>query len=534
MNRTSRRDARSVSPSIARLDRRIWALAISVVYVVIGMAYEFRWGPIVRHVPSSWIAPGDLLSDYGTAIQFAQGHFSNVYAPGRGFLSYPGLLVALYPLAAINNIFHGLWVNIKVNNVLVPHPEVLIAPHLPSGFWYEGNFGPTTTHGVEQVIQASAYPYLIFLTLAYSCFALFACDALAERLQVDRSRRAVLAIAEAVVLWNVTILFGHPEDAVAVGFAIYALIFAFDERFVGAAWLFGLALAFQPLAIVTLPILLVMAGRSRALGMAVRGAVPAAVVTAAPLIASIHNTFHALIDQPTFPEVSSAHRTPWTFLAPKLGGTGKGTTVGGGLPRTAVLALAAFFGWWARRWREKPEMMAWALAAVLAIRVYFETVMYSYYVWPVLAVALAVAARGSRRRFGIAVTLAVLTTIIGQWHMPWAEWWLIDVAGITGLLVAASRPEPLVASVRPRTQSDRSGRAGRSGRSSGARAYQGGPDRSQQAKPAAKKTAPARGRQPAVAQGRTKSAKAPTRTQGSNAQTKRPADAAKKRGSTGR
>ena len=119
---------RPPSPVIARLDRRIWPLAVSVVYVVLGVVYEFRWGPIVRHVPSAWIAPGDLMSDYGTAIQFAQGHFSNVYAPGRGFLSYPGLLVALFPLAVINNVFHGLWINIKVNNVSGPPSPGLHRP----------------------------------------------------------------------------------------------------------------------------------------------------------------------------------------------------------------------------------------------------------------------------------------------------------------------------------------------------------------------------------------------------------------------
>ena len=324
MARTTRRNVKPVNPAIARIDRRIWPLAISIAYIILGLAYEFRWGPVVRHVPSSWIAPGDLLSDYGTAIQFAQGHFSNVYAPGRGFLSYPGLLVALAPLALLNGSFQGHWINVKVNGVVAAHPQVFVAPNLPSGFWYQGNLGPTTTHGIVQTIQPQAYPFLIFLTLLYSCFALFACDALAERLQVAKSRRAVLAVTEAVVLWNVTIIFGHPEDAVAVAFAIYALIFAMDERFVGAAWLFGLALAFQPLALVTFPILLAIAGRKRALGMAVRGVVPAAVVTAPPLLGSIHNTLHALITQPTFPDVSSAHRTPWTFLAPKLGGLERG------------------------------------------------------------------------------------------------------------------------------------------------------------------------------------------------------------------
>jgi hypothetical protein len=176
-------------------------------------------------------------------------------------------------------------------------------------------------------------------------------------------------------------------------------------------------------------------------------------------------------------------------------------------------------------------MLAWALALAFGLRVYLETVMYSYYVWPVLAIALAVAARGSRRRFGIAVILAVLTTVIGQWHMPWAEWWLIDVAGITGLLVAASRPQPLVPAVpavRAKTRSDRSGG------SAGARRQQAGPDRSQGSKPAAKKTVAARGRPPAAAaQGRTKSAKVTARTPGTNQAKKGAANAAKKRGPTG-
>ena len=42
-------------------------------------------------------------------------------------------------------------------------------------------------------------------------------------------------------------IWGHPEDAVAVGFALYALVFALDGRWTGAGWLFGAALATQPL-----------------------------------------------------------------------------------------------------------------------------------------------------------------------------------------------------------------------------------------------------------------------------------------------
>jgi hypothetical protein len=423
-------------------------------------------------VPSSWIAPGDLLSDYGTAIQFATGHFSAVYQPGRGFLSYPGLLLALAPLGAINNVFHGSWINIKVQGHLVAHPQVFIAPHLPSAFWYQGNLGPNSAHGIEQVIQPSAYPFLIFLALAYSCLALFACDALAERLQVPPSRRAVLAAAEAAVLWNVTIIFGHPEDAIAVAFALYALIFTMDGRFVGAGWLFGIALAFQPLALMILPLLLFIGGKDRALGLVARGVAPAAALTVGPLIANIHGTIHQLVTQPTFPKVSTGHRTPWTFLAPKLGGKGKGEMVGGGPPRIAVIVVATALGAWARRWRDRPEMLAWAVAVALSIRIYLETVMYSYYIWPALAVALVVAARGSNRRFGLAVALAVSLTVVTQWHMSWLQWWLIVVVGITGVLLTASHPQALVAL--PKNQGRPGGRTRTAtavpGRSGGAKA----------------------------------------------------------------
>ena len=442
MNRPSR-VVRRRNPVVERMDRRFWPIAVSVVYVSLALAYTFRWAPIVRHIPSEWLGTGDMLSTYGTAIEFAQGHFTNVYQPGRGFLSYPGFLLALFPLAVFNNAFSGSWIDVKVHGHLVAHPQVFLAPHLPSGFWYQGNLGPNSSHGIEQAIQPQAFPYLIFLALVYSCVALFACDALAERLQVEGPSRAVLAVAEAVTLWNVTIIFGHPEDALAVAFAIYALIFAMDGRFVGAGWLFGAALAFQPLALMMLPLLLVMGGRKRVVGLVARGVVPAAVVTVPVVAASVHNAIHALVKQPTFPDLHTSHQTPWTFLAPKLGGKGKGTMVGGGPPRIATFVAAAAFAGWAQRWRERPEMMAWALAVALSFRIFLETVMYSYYIWPALAVAMAVAARGSLRRFAIAITLAIGATVVGQWHMGWIAWWTIDVACIAGLLIAASRPQPL-------------------------------------------------------------------------------------------
>ena len=53
--------------------------------------------------------------------------------------------------------------------------------------------------------------------IAIASLALFAADAIAEHLGASWPKRAVLAAAGAVALWGVTLRFGHPEDAVAVG-----------------------------------------------------------------------------------------------------------------------------------------------------------------------------------------------------------------------------------------------------------------------------------------------------------------------------
>jgi hypothetical protein len=424
---------------VPRVERRTWPIVVSSVYVVIGLAFCFRWGPVVRHVPSLWIRPVDLGVADNAATSLAHGHFGAIYQSGAGFLAYPALLFVLAPLGAIN--FGGSFIQIAANHHLLTHPVTYIATS-SSNLLIAGS--PVFSGGDEYVLHPNAVVALVPTALVISCVALFACDALAERLQVSRTRRVALVVAEAVILWNVTVLWGHPEDAVAVAFAIYALIFGIDERFTGAGWLFGAALAFQPLVLVMFPLLLFLGGKDRALGLIVRGVVPALVVTVAPLLANFHDTVHVLVTQPTFPYNFENHQTPWTFLAPRQGGSGSGTAIGAGWMRIPALALAVGVGWWARRWRNRPEMIAWAVALTLALRLCFEVTMTDYYAWPALAVALVVAARCSQLRFAAAITIAVVTTVVAQWNFGWLPWWSIQVAGVAGLLAIASRPDPLV------------------------------------------------------------------------------------------
>ncbi len=422
-----------------RVSQRGWPILVSVAYFGLALAYWFRWGSIVRHTPSLWLAPGDLWTTYQASGALAHGHFGSIY--GSGLVTLPGMALVLAPLAA--HAFASTLVEISNHG----HPYVGLQYLVVHGTPVSSNL--VSVGSKVYAVHPQAFIFVGPVTLVLSCLALFALDALAQRLQVSRWRRALLTVVEAVLLWNVTVIYGHPEDAVAVALATYALIFALDGRFTGAGWLFGAALAVQPLVIVVFPLLIVLGGRSRALGLVLRAVIPAAAVTIAPLASDANATVHALVSQPIFPNLASTHQTLWTFLAPKLGGRGINEKVGSGPLRAVSLALAAGVGWWAVRWREKPEMIVWAAALALALRTYTESVMTAYYVWPALAVGVVVAARGSQRRFSIAIACAIGTTIFAQWHLGWSLWWALQVLGVTGLLVAATKPAPTEESPEP-------------------------------------------------------------------------------------
>ena len=112
--------------------------------------------------------------------------------------------------------------------------------------------------------------------IAISCLVLFAVDFLAERQSFSRPRRAMLTVASAVALWSVSVRWGHPEDAVAVGLLLYGIGVLPSPR--RAAWLIGAAVVVQPLVLLSLPVVLARLDELRRLpGFLVRAAVPSAV-----------------------------------------------------------------------------------------------------------------------------------------------------------------------------------------------------------------------------------------------------------------
>jgi hypothetical protein len=65
-------------------------------------------------------------------------------------------------------------------------------------------------------------------------------------LSLSIPRRWALAFAQAAILVNVTVVWGHPEDAISVALVLYAALAVQDEEYRRGAWLLGVAMHSSP------------------------------------------------------------------------------------------------------------------------------------------------------------------------------------------------------------------------------------------------------------------------------------------------
>ncbi|HEX4090140.1 MAG TPA: hypothetical protein VHZ33_15615 [Trebonia sp.] len=407
-----------------RIRRRMFPLIASVGLVLVGMFFS-TWGPTLIG-RSEWALPYDLWGTLIATTRLAHGNIGGLYAPPTGLISLPGAAVILLPCAALITAFH---LSLAIPGTSNLHPAVWLL----------------------------AGPYQIGI----GCLPVFAADALAERLDVPRWSRALLAAAGAGILWSVCARWGHPEDAVAVGLLLYAVLAQGNGRTALAGWLAGAAVCVQPLVLLALPIMLALLPWRRMPAFLARAALPSAVLVGAAAIANWHDTYHSVTSQPDSPVIN--HPTIWTSLAPQLADH----NVAAGPFRLATVVLACLCGLAIRRlwadpigrpgFRWPTALLAgvlWWVALTLALRSFFEPVMVSYYPWPPMAVALIPAATlGWRRLLAAAVLAGGLTGAAqGPSHDYWI-WWAPIVAGLILLLVLAW-PRPAEDLSRPGVEAD--------------------------------------------------------------------------------
>jgi hypothetical protein len=392
---------------VPRLARRVLPLLATVGLVIIGMSSTIWWPAMIGK--TAWSLPLDLWGTLEAANRLLHLHLGGLYTQPTGLITLPGAVVILLPLVAV---IDATGLSLALQSAANPQPAVWLL----------------------------AGPYEI----ALSAVVLFAADALAEHLGLDRARRAVLAAAEAVALWSVSVRWGHPEDAVSVGLFLYAILALARSRPRRAAWLAGAAIAVQPLVLLAVPVVAMTLPLRRVPGFLIRAATPAAVALAAAAAANWNATYAAVTSQPNFPAIN--HPTPWASLVPHL----KDGVVAAGPARILAILVACGCGIVAgRRWHaartagwdhETLIEVLWWSALTLALRCVFEPVVVSYYLWPAMAVALIAAGRTWSRLIP-AVLAATALTFASQvaWHGVWT-WWAPMMALVALILAFAWFP----------------------------------------------------------------------------------------------
>ena len=398
----------SVSRLRAWCWRRAFPLLATAGLLVIGMVSTTWWGADVVHM-RAWPLPHDLWATMVAARRMSRLNLAGLYTQPTGLISFPGAALILVPVVML----------IKAAGLSLAVPGA---------------------HNPQPFAWLLAGPYEIVL----SAMVLFAADRVAERLGLNKPKRAVLAAAQAATVWSASVRWGHPEDAVAMALFLYAVVALYDGRTWRSAWLAGAAIAVQPLVLLALPVVLAVLPGRRVAGFLAQAAIPPTLLVAAAAAANFSATYSALTRQPNWPSVD--HPTPWTSLAPKLSGgavaAGPGRLIAIGLACGCAILVA-------RRWRSASRVSQWGqdgllellwwVALTLALRCFFESVMVAYYLWPALAAALLAALTGWVRLITTGV-LAVTLTFVSQDSWPGIWIWWTAMNGGLGLTLLVAMP----------------------------------------------------------------------------------------------
>jgi hypothetical protein len=384
-------------------DRRAAPMTATVAVLVGVMACSVLLHPLLHVGPTSLLSPSDLWSLAQSSDAMLHGNFAHVYVPRGSLTSPPAFEVALAPVIGLGELIG-----------LSPH---LHARGQPLSMWFV--LGPAA--------------------LLCASTALFALDAVARHWHFSDGRRLALALVGGVGIANVAGGWGHPEDCVAVAFVVWAaLALERDGRRAAprAAWLLGLGIAFQPLALLGVAPVLARVGWRRAARLSWRLVLPSAVVLLPPLLAETHQTLFVVVQQPFQPKYISW--TPLTHLAPVVAPA----TDGGGPTRALAILLGAALGIAVCRRRHDLATVLSMVAVAAFLRVLFETELNWYYLWPVPALCLVLALRKSRIRFAVCSVALGATMVLGDRRVHHIATWWPALMSMLVLMLLTIGPSP--------------------------------------------------------------------------------------------
>jgi hypothetical protein len=402
-------------------------IVASLLFLALGMAYFFGWGPLVLH-RSQWTTGSDLWGVFRAAHYVGWGWFGGIYLPANGVVTFPGFLVIMAPVAMVSGAL-GLSESNAPYFALHPAAALLAQP----------------------------------VELLLSVPMIFAVDSVARSIRVSPRARWAVCVTAALVALPVLATWSHAEDVLSLALGLYALESLMSGRYRRGGWLLGAGIAIQPLIALAGPLLVGMSRADQRLRLILRALVPSVVLIGLALAGNFSDTVTALTEQPTSPVTN--HPTPWTSLSPvvavekartlvvprivEFGGhylkvrtvihLGGDYSVAGGAVRTISLVVALVIGVWV--WRRRPDAvgLVWLFAAAIAARCYFEPVMTPYYLAPPLIVGVIAAGRAGRWRFLAAVVVSLADTAYAAQRFSLWVWWL-PVMGMLTVVLACGFP----------------------------------------------------------------------------------------------
>jgi hypothetical protein len=392
-------------------ERRAPVVATFAMFVPV-LAYSLLGHSGIHGGHYELVTPSDLWGLTASSWALVHGQFAHIYVVPQGTLtSPPAFEVALAPVLLVA----------QATGLAARHPGQ------PVGMWL----------------------LLAPVVLFFGSTLLFALDAVTRQWNLSEGRRLGLALVSALGVANVTGLWGHPEDCIAVAMVLWSALAVERHGSAGgprAALLLGVGIAFQPLAVLAVAPVLTRLGWRSVARNSWRLALPSLVVLAPALLGEPGRTRFVLVDQPFLPD--SVSFTPLTHLAPAIG---HGIDGGGPTRLVATVLAVALAVVVCRRRHDLPTVLTMCAVAFF-LRVLFETELNWYYLWPVAAVCLLLAARRSGARLALCSAAVVASMILGNHNTVHdiVLWWPALMVTLLVMLASASGVSLRSAALRPR------------------------------------------------------------------------------------
>jgi hypothetical protein len=351
--------------------RRRLALGITVVAGVGAMAFSMLDFSLL-HGFGRWYESGfnDFWRTWSTSNYMTfGGGYTHIYALNTALETAPTVQVLLAPIARL------------ASGLPFPDPGDVL---YPTAFWVAGPL----------FLSAIALP-------------LCAGDRWLQYMGVTGLRRRVAVLGTMAITLPPIALGGHPEDLIALGAMLYGLIAALEDRPRAVGWWLGVALAFQFLAFLAIPMALLLLTRRQWLRAIIPMVVVPLSVLVVPLVGDLSVTVHQLFHQKVYDDFG--YITPTWHLDPGVAALIRGLVALAAIPAAIAVKRAL-----PDNRSDAANLIVWMLASLWALRVW-EPELVPYFLAPSLALLAVSAARAPWWRLAATGLLAV-----------WLNWWLHD------------------------------------------------------------------------------------------------------------